>query len=127
MEIRERAIEIAFEHLGKPYVFGGNGPDKFDCSGYLIHILSRTGVIPLNTDMTAQGIFDCFAGPPRPPEAGCLAFYGNSTAEITHCAMLIRSNAIIGANGGDIRKVSVEKLHYHKKKLIGTFDPYVEA
>ncbi|MCD0482921.1 NlpC/P60 family protein [Streptacidiphilus sp. ASG 303] len=28
-----RAVRYAFEQLGKPYVWGGSGPDVFDCSG----------------------------------------------------------------------------------------------
>lgn len=31
---REAIIAEAEKHIGKPYVWGGNGPDSFDCSGY---------------------------------------------------------------------------------------------
>ena len=32
-------IELAKQHLGKPYVLGGKGPDVFDCSGFIYYVL----------------------------------------------------------------------------------------
>jgi cell wall-associated NlpC family hydrolase len=29
----EMALQFALAQLGKPYVYGGNGPDAYDCSG----------------------------------------------------------------------------------------------
>lgn len=29
----DKAVDIAFEQLGDPYVYGDEGPDSFDCSG----------------------------------------------------------------------------------------------
>ena len=33
----------ALEHLGEPYVFGAEGPDKFDCSGLVMYCLIPEG------------------------------------------------------------------------------------
>lgn len=33
----------ALEHLGKPYVFGAEGPDQFDCSGLVMYCLAPEG------------------------------------------------------------------------------------
>ncbi len=33
----------AMEHLGEPYVFGAEGPDKFDCSGLVMYCLKPEG------------------------------------------------------------------------------------
>lgn len=37
----EGMIAAAEAHLGKPYVWGGNGPDSFDCSGLLYYCLRQ--------------------------------------------------------------------------------------
>lgn len=35
----------ALEHLEAPYVFHTSGPDKFDCSGLLLHCFGREGIV----------------------------------------------------------------------------------
>ncbi|MFL6115069.1 MAG: NlpC/P60 family protein [Catenulispora sp.] len=38
------AIEAAYANLGKPYVFGAEGPDAFDCSGLIQRVWRQAGV-----------------------------------------------------------------------------------
>jgi cell wall-associated NlpC family hydrolase len=40
----ETAVAFALAQLGKPYVWGGNGPDGFDCSGLVQQAFRRAGV-----------------------------------------------------------------------------------
>lgn len=39
----EVVVLRALEHLGKPYVLGAAGPDKFDCSGLVMYCLAPEG------------------------------------------------------------------------------------
>jgi hypothetical protein len=36
-------LELALAQLGKPYVWGAEGPDEFDCSGFVYYCLTNTG------------------------------------------------------------------------------------
>lgn len=36
-------INSLFEQMGKPYVWGGSGPDSFDCSGLVYYCLNQAG------------------------------------------------------------------------------------
>ena len=38
------AADIAKEHLGKPYVWGAEGPSSFDCSGFMMYVYRQVGV-----------------------------------------------------------------------------------
>jgi cell wall-associated NlpC family hydrolase len=38
------ALEWAQRELGKPYVYGGSGPDSFDCSGLTMYVYGKAGV-----------------------------------------------------------------------------------
>ena len=38
------AISWARQELGKPYVFGGSGPNAFDCSGLTAFVYAKAGV-----------------------------------------------------------------------------------
>ncbi|MER5885382.1 C40 family peptidase [Streptomyces sp. NPDC001941] len=40
----ERAIQFAMSHLGDPYVWGGNGPHGWDCSGLVKAAYQRAGI-----------------------------------------------------------------------------------
>ena len=39
----EVVVRRALEHLGKPYVLGAAGPDRFDCSGLVMYCLTPEG------------------------------------------------------------------------------------
>ena len=43
-KVGDRAIGYAFEQLGKPYVWGAQGPDAFDCSGLTSQAWVHAGV-----------------------------------------------------------------------------------
>lgn len=36
-------LNSLFEQMGKPYVWGGSGPDSFDCSGLVYYCLNQAG------------------------------------------------------------------------------------
>ncbi|SEF87571.1 Cell wall-associated hydrolase, NlpC family [Actinacidiphila yanglinensis] len=47
----DRAIGYAFDQLGKPYVWGAQGPDSFDCSGLTSQAWAHAGtVIPRTSE-----------------------------------------------------------------------------
>ncbi len=129
--IRQVALRIAAEHWDKPYKYGAKGPDIFDCSGFLMNILQRTGQVPLGTEgmWNAQKIYDHFLGkslPHRKP--GAMVFYGPDVG-ITHCVMCVTPELIIGANGidgkgGRLDRVCVQPINYHKYKIQGVLDIY---
>jgi hypothetical protein len=108
MTQRELFFQAMQARLGRPYIYGGQGPDYFDCSGYVLDCLLQTGMkLP---DMNAQGIYDWFhnnkvllsASP-----VGSLAFYWNKLHNyISHtmCVYSIWPNGervLCGARGGD--------------------------
>lgn len=41
--VTQRAIEIAVAQVGKPYVWGAEGPNSFDCSGLLWYAFKQAG------------------------------------------------------------------------------------
>lgn len=40
----EKVMKIATDQLGKPYVWGANGPNSFDCSGFVSYCFRQAGV-----------------------------------------------------------------------------------
>ncbi len=58
------AINYAEAQLGKPYLFGGTGPDAFDCSGLVMMAYRAAGVTIPRTSAGAVG-GRCRTCPPR--------------------------------------------------------------
>ena len=86
------AIEAALADLGKPYVFGAEGPDAFDCSGLIQQVWRQAGVeLPRTSSEQAQ------AGEQVPLsdiQPGDLVLY---YAGRTHIGMYIGDGKIIHA------------------------------
>lgn len=109
-------IEYAKAWLGIPYVYGGNNPlSGFDCSGYILWVLSFFGMS--GGDKSAQAIYDHFSKPAigyplQVPEPGALVFYGKNNREISHVALSFDKYFILESAGGDSKtktKAAAEK------------------
>ena len=102
-------IEYALGFVGRPYIWGGSGLPGFDCSGLVQELLKFLGACPPG-DSTAQGLFDHFEANARQNSftCGALAFFGESVTRITHVGMLLNSNQMIEAGGGNSTCTSPE-------------------
>ncbi len=40
----EEIVAYAKQYLGKPYVYGGSGPNSFDCSGFTMYVYQHFGI-----------------------------------------------------------------------------------
>jgi cell wall-associated NlpC family hydrolase len=90
------ALEFALNQLGVPYVWGGESPQGYDCSG-LVQAAYRAVGIALGR--TAQEQFD--AGPRvragAQLEPGDLVFFGASTSDVTHVGIVVRPGQMVDA------------------------------
>lgn len=41
---RDKAVSVAHQQVGKPYVYGASGPNSFDCSGLIQYVYNQIGV-----------------------------------------------------------------------------------
>ena len=42
-KVADALIKEAGRHLGKPYLYGGNGPESFDCTGFTCYVYKKFG------------------------------------------------------------------------------------
>lgn len=105
MDDRDLALRVAWHYLGTPYIWGGDDPSGFDCSGYVIEILQSVGVLPRSGDWSAAGLWDLFKQGRRDLysdyTAGDLIFWrARESDHIIHIEMLVDGTRSIGAQGG---------------------------
>lgn len=111
MMTRHEWRNICQGELGKPYIWGANGPDAYDCSGF-----AQWALRPLNLDppgdQTAEGLYRHFsAGRARlvseaRADLGDLVFFG-SDAAIGHVGLAWGDGVMIEAGGGGRGTTSV--------------------
>ena len=101
----DKAVLFAFAQLGKPYIWGGNGPVGYDCSGLALAAWQSTGVgfARVSDDQYHT------AGQPvalSSLSAGDLVFWGTSQTDWTtvyHTAIYVGGDQIVEATGDHVQ------------------------
>lgn len=95
-----QVAELAKAQLGKPYAYGGVGPDSFDASGLAVYCYSENGVtIPRTTTYQAQS---GSAVPRHALEPGdILIFWSENPGEAEYEGIYIGGGKFIAARHGD--------------------------
>ncbi len=101
----EGIIATAMRYVGVPYLWGGNSPKGFDCSGLVGHAYYMNGIqLPRNASQQVKlgdeiDISGVSAGDFSAFEPGDLMFFGNKeTGRVTHVALYIGDGHIIHAS-----------------------------
>lgn len=91
------AVAEARKQLGKPYVYGGSGPDSFDCSGLTAWAWRAAGVQLSHSAYTQW--FETTRVPINAVQPGDLLFFGDDGVEsIHHDAIYIGNGEMIEAS-----------------------------
>ena len=91
---RAGVVAFAASALGLPYLWGGNGPSSYDCSGLVVAAFRSVGV---SLPRTAQEQFDASVLPPARPTPGDLVFFGSSPSDVGHVGIVIQGDLMIDA------------------------------
>lgn len=101
-------VDFAADLIGRPYVWGAEGPNSFDCSGLTQYVFQEFGV-----DLPRRAISQSRAGDPagRRLQRGDLLFFSSDTRRslVTHVAIYEGGNTLIEAakRHGRVRRSSV--------------------
>ncbi len=125
---RENMVEIAFQYLNVPYLWGGKSSFGIDCSGFTQQVYKMCDVkLPRDASQQAEkGEVLSFVEEALP---GDLAFFDNEEGQIIHVGIVLENQKIIHAHG----KVRIDLLdstgifntdsqsYSHKLRFIKTF------
>ncbi len=107
----DRAVLFAFAQLGKPYIWGGNGPIGYDCSGLALASWESAGVgfaRVANDQYNTAGVPMAMAD----LQAGDLVFWGSDPTNWTtvdHTALYVGGGQIVEATGDHVQLNSLDQ------------------
>jgi hypothetical protein len=111
----DRAVLFAFAQLGKPYIWGGNGPIGYDCSGLALAAWESAGVgfaRVANDQYNTAGVPMAMAD----LQAGDLVFWGSDPTNWTtvdHTALYVGGGQIVEATGDHVQLNSLDQWGTH--------------
>lgn len=116
-EVSYLLSNILIQQLGKPYVYGNDGPDSFDCSGLIKYVYSKVDInLPrVVADQSKIG---------KPIEKkdlkfGDIVFFSNDGYGLTHAGIYVGNGYFIHApKSGDVVKISTISSGYYAKTYV---------
>lgn len=102
-----RAAEHARNMVGKPYVYGGNSPRGFDCSGLVQYSYERAGVsVPRTTRSQLEAGLPVTA---RALRTGDLVFFDQEGRKFSHVGIYIGDGRFVHAPSSG-KRVRIDRL-----------------
>ena len=114
-------IAYAKTLLGKPYVWGAQGPNSFDCSGFTYYVFKNKAGIVLPRTSSAQSKYGTYVSKSN-LKAGDLVFFdtnGANDGNVSHVGMYIGNGQMIHASYGQ-KKIVIANFNdsYYQKAYV---------
>ena len=117
LKMRHSMLKLAQEQLGEPYIYGGNGPYGFDCSGLTSYIYRNHG-ITLQRRASLQ-LQDGVVVAKEGLQVGDLLFFKEpgETYPVSHVGMYAGDNQMIHAGTKGIAYADLDSYWYSSNYL----------
>ena len=104
--LARRIVQSSMQYIGVPYVFGGNTPSGFDCSGYVRYVFAQAGIyLPRMADEQYYSTTPISTTELR---AGDLVFFTTYTYGPSHVGIYLGDGQFIHASSS--RGVTITSL-----------------
>ncbi|MBQ3421167.1 MAG: C40 family peptidase, partial [Romboutsia sp.] len=114
----ETVVNLAYAQLGKPYVWGAEGPNSFDCSGLIHYVYKQAGVSMPRTSKEQSSVGTKINKSDL--QSGDLIFSStDGTGGVSHVAIYVGNGEMIHAprTGKNVEKVSINNSYWSKAYL----------
>ena len=104
----ENIINLAKQQIGKPYKYGAEGPDSFDCSGLTYYVFKNAAGITLPRNSSAQASAGTAVSRSN-LKPGDLVFFNTSGSGISHVGIYLGNNEMVHAPSSG-KTISIAKI-----------------
>ena len=118
----DKVLDFAHQQLGKPYVWGAQGPNSFDCSGLIYYVYKNAANITLPRTSVEQSKFGTTVSKSN-LKAGDLIFFdtnGPNNGAVSHVGIYAGEGQLIHASSSNkkIVKVNMETSYWNNTYVI---------
>ena len=118
----DKVLDFAHQQLGKPYVWGAQGPNSFDCSGLIYYVYKNAANITLPRTSVEQSKFGTTVSKSN-LKAGDLVFFdtnGPNNGAVSHVGIYAGGGQLIHASSSNkkIVKVNMETSYWNNTYVV---------
>jgi cell wall-associated NlpC family hydrolase len=111
-----RILSIANQYVGVPYVFGGNTPSGFDCSGFTRYVYSEVGIdLPRMADEQYGVGYEVSMANLQP---GDLVFFTTYLPGVSHVGIYMGNHQFINASNEGVSVADMDSS-YWRSRFVG--------
>ena len=114
------AVDLAASLIGRPYVWGAEGPHSFDCSGLTQYVYQRVGVDLPRRAISQSKLGDAIG---RRWQRGDLLFFSTDSGDslVTHVGIYEANGIMIDASKrhGRVRRDNIHDEYWVERFLFG--------
>lgn len=112
-----KIVALVKKQLGKPYEWGAEGPNSFDCSGLTYYVYKQHGItLPRSSKAQSQKGKTISKSN---LQAGDLVFFNTNGSGVSHVGIYIgNGNMIHSTKPGDVVKTTSINSSYYKNKFV---------
>ncbi|ETT87898.1 LysM peptidoglycan-binding domain-containing protein [Viridibacillus sp. FSL R5-0477] len=116
-EIKQKAVSLGLSLQNTPYVWGGQTPAGFDCSGFIHYVFNNAGLSMTRTNAAGYEARSYYI---NTPQVGDLVFFRDTyQTGISHLGIYIGNGQFVHAGGTHVQVSSVNEPYWAKH-----FDSY---
>jgi cell wall-associated NlpC family hydrolase len=108
--LADKIINLAKQQLGKPYVWGAEGPSSFDCSGFTQYVFKNAASINLPRVSRDQSKFGQSVSRNNLQKGDLIFFDTDKNGSVNHVGIYMGNNEFIHASSGG-KKVIISQLN----------------
>lgn len=115
-----KVISVAKTLLGKPYVWGAQGPSSFDCSGFTYYVFKNASNISLPRVSKDQSKYGTYVSKSN-LKAGDLIFFdtsGSNNGNVSHVGIYLGNNEFIHASSSKGKVVISQMSSYYNGAFV---------
>ncbi len=112
----QAVINLAYSKIGSPYVWGAEGPNSFDCSGFTSYVFRNAAGVSIPRTSSAQSGFGKTVSKAN-LQPGDLVFFNTSGSGVSHVGIYVGGGKMVHApsSGKSVSTASINSSYYSSR------------